>query len=95
MFNKQLVIGMAAVLALSSSAWASHKAGHTQNNPDAPGQNRACLVTTSGGAEGEVLSGKWLPRKAAEAQADNETTFVGTHPGVQTKEGCEGLPGSI
>jgi type 1 fimbria pilin len=93
--NKHIVIGLVAALALSSPAFADHKTGHTANNPDAPGQDRACLVTTSGGANGQVLGGKWLPRKAAEKQADNETTFVGTHPGVQTEEGCEGLPESI
>ena len=71
---------------------ADHKAGHTQNNPDAPGQDRACLVTTSGGANGRVVETKWLPRKAAQSQADNQTTFVGTNSAVQTKEGCENFP---
>ena len=76
-------------MAAIGTAMAGHKPGHTENNPDAPGQDRACLVTTAGGANGRVLSGKWLPRKAAEAQADNETTFVRT--AARTKQGCESL----
>jgi hypothetical protein len=93
--NKHIVIGIVAALALSSSALADHRAGHTQNNPDAPGQDRACLVTTSGGATGQPLSGKWLPRMIVEERADDETTFVGTDPRVQTREGCEGIPESL
>ena len=95
MIRTIIAIATAAALASATPVLADHKAGHTANNPDAPGQDRACLVTTAGGRTGEVLSGKWLPRKAAEAQADNETTFVGDHPVVQTEEGCEGLPGTL
>jgi hypothetical protein len=57
----------------------------------APGQDRACLVTTSGGASGAITDTKWLPRKAATKQADNDTTFVGTNPIVATKAGCDSL----
>jgi hypothetical protein len=44
-------------------------------NANAPGQDRACLVTT--GTPGsfndtDIVSSKWLPRKAAEAQAAND-----------------------
>ena len=81
----------AASVVLSGVAMAEHKVGHTQNNPGAPGQDRACLVTTAGGINGRVVSGKWLPRKAAQAQANNQTTFVGTAPVASTKQGCESL----
>lgn len=87
------IVALAALMA--TPALADHKPGHTANNPDAPGQDRACLVTTSGGESGEALSGKWLPRAAAEAQADNQTTFVGENPVTFTQEGCEGLPGTL
>jgi hypothetical protein len=44
---------------------------------DAPGQDRVCLITwanaadAASGADSTALSGKYLPRKAAEAQAAN------------------------
>lgn len=44
---------------------------------DAPGQDRVCLITWSSaadaatGADATALSGKYLPRKAAEQQAAN------------------------
>ena len=41
-------------------------------NPDAPGQDRVCLVTTDNPGsfnDADVASTKWLPRKAAEQQA--------------------------
>jgi hypothetical protein len=75
---------VAAAVALSSGAAFADKAS-------APGQDRACLVTTSGGASGAITDTKWLPRKAAEKQADNDTTFVGTNPIVATKQGCQSL----
>ena len=77
--------GFAASFGLGGVAFADHKAGH----PVPPGHDRACLIETSGGASGTIVSAKWLPRKAAEAQADDDTTFVGTHPDAQTQEGCE------
>jgi hypothetical protein len=80
---------ISALLLSMGTASADHKAGHTQNSENAPGQDRACLVTTSGGINGRVIDTKWLPRKAAEAQADNQSTFVGTHPDAQTEERCE------
>ena len=91
------VTALAVSACLSGAAMADHKTGHTQNNPAAPGQDRVCLVETSGGASGTVVGTKWLPRKAAEAQAGDPadpttTKFVGTHPDVQTQEGCENFP---
>ena len=82
------VFAAAALLLSAGTASADHKAGHNQNNENAPGQDRACLVTTAGGPSGKVTGTKWLPRKAAEAQADDDTKFVGTDPAVQTQEGC-------
>ena len=44
---------------------------------DAPGQDRVCLITwasaadATSGADATALSGKYLPRKAAEEQAAN------------------------
>lgn len=41
-------------------------------NPAAPGQDRVCLVTTGtpdSWNDADVISTKWLPRKAAESQA--------------------------
>jgi hypothetical protein len=96
MTKRTIALSIATAVSLFAvPVLADHKAGHTANNPDAPGQDRACLVTTAGGENGEVLSGKWLPRNAAEAQADNNTTFVGEHPITFTQEGCEGLPGTL
>ena len=50
-------------------------AGPNSNKADAPGQDRVCLITwgsvadANSGADATALSGKYLPRKAAEAQA--------------------------
>jgi hypothetical protein len=46
---------------------------------DAPGQDRTCLVTTKTAGsfkDTDVVSTKWLPRKAAEAQASKDPTMV-------------------
>ena len=42
----------------------------------APGQDRTCLVESSNGSfnDVDVASTKWLPRKAAEAQAGKDPT---------------------
>jgi hypothetical protein len=90
---KRLLFLSAALALCRGVAFADHKVGHTQNNPDAPGQDRVCLVTTSGGANGTVTDTKWLPRKAAQAQANNQTTFIGTNPLVLTEQGCKGFLG--
>ncbi len=41
---------------------------------EAPGQDRTCLVESSNGSwnDADVASTKWLPRKAAEAQASKD-----------------------
>lgn len=56
-----LAAGTAAVSAQGKSA-------------SAPGQDRTCLVESSNGSfnDVDVASTKWLPRKAAEAQASKD-----------------------
>ena len=47
----------------------------TKANSAAPGQDRTCLVTTNNPGsfnDADVASTKWLPRKAAEAQASKD-----------------------
>jgi hypothetical protein len=84
--TRNLLIASVAMALCGGVAFADHKVGHTQNNPDAPGQDRVCLVTTSGGVRGTITATKWLPRKAAEAQADNQNTFVSNR---WTQTACE------
>ena len=48
-------------------------------NPAAPGQDRTCLVTTgvpNSWNDVDIVSAKWLPRKAAEAQAKKDPTTM-------------------
>jgi hypothetical protein len=48
---------------------------------DAPGQNRTCLVTTKNANsfnDADVVRTKWLPRKAAEAQASKDPSTMRT-----------------
>jgi hypothetical protein len=48
-------------------------------NANAPGQDRACLVTTGTAGnfnDDQIVSSKWLPRKAAEAQAAKDPTTM-------------------
>ena len=71
-----------AVVGFSTAAFA--------DKASAPGQDRACLVSTTGGAGGTITDAKWLPRKAAEKQANNDTSFVGTNPvAAGSRAGCE------
>ena len=66
-----------AILAGSALAAAPLAAGPNSNKADAPGQDKVCLITWASaadaatGADATALSGKYLPRKAAEAQAAN------------------------
>jgi hypothetical protein len=60
---------LAAVIALGI---APAFAQDNNANPAAPGQDRVCLVTTgtpNSFNDVDVVGTKWLPRKAAEAQA--------------------------
>jgi hypothetical protein len=47
---------------------------------EAPGQDRTCLVQSKNGSfnDVDVASAKWLPRKAAEAQAAKDPTNLRT-----------------
>ena len=71
---KTYLIASAALLALATApaAFAGPARGNAQ---DAPGQDRVCLITWASAADAATeadataLSGKYLPRKAAEAQA--------------------------
>lgn len=62
----------AAALAAPGAAGAVQAHG---NSADAPGQDRVCLITwgsaadAQSGADATALSGRYLPRRAAEAQA--------------------------
>ena len=50
-------------------------------NPAAPGQDRTCLVTTgvpNSWNDVDIVGTKWLPRKAAEAQAKKDPTTMRT-----------------
>lgn len=65
-----LVLGTAGSLAASNNA-----------NSNAPGQDRTCLVTTgkpNSFNDADVIDTKWLPRKAAEAQASKDPTTMKT-----------------
>jgi hypothetical protein len=63
----------AAVVGLSTFAGAA--TGQSGNSANAPGQDRVCLITwatpqdAATGADATALEGKYLPRRAAEAQA--------------------------
>lgn len=64
-------IGSAVFLAASGLA----SAQSDNANPNAPGQDRVCLVTTSNPGsfnDADVADTKWLPRKAAQKQASKD-----------------------
>jgi hypothetical protein len=64
-------IAVAWAALLTAPALADHRAGH--QTP--PGQDRACLVTTGTPGsfnDADVVETKWLPRRAAEAQASRD-----------------------
>jgi hypothetical protein len=65
-----MMIGAAPVNAQNNNA-----------NPAAPGQDRTCLVTTrepNSWNDVDVVGAKWLPRKAAEAQAKKDPSTMKT-----------------
>ena len=69
---------LAAIISTCALGLFAGVAAAQSNNatPDAPGQDRVCLITFGSheqatvGADADILSTKYLPRKAAEAQAD-------------------------
>ena len=65
-------------VALFTSGTASLAAS---NKTNAPGQDRTCLVTTKNANswnDTDVANAKWLPRKAAEAQASKDPSTMRT-----------------
>lgn len=66
---------MAATMMLAAGDFAQA----ASNKENAPGQDRTCLVTTKTSGsfnDSDVVSTKWLPRKAAEAQASKDPNMV-------------------
>ena len=67
------VLVSAAFLASGSASIAA------SNKTNAPGQDRTCLVTTKNAnswKDTDVANTKWLPRKAAEAQASKDPSTM-------------------
>lgn len=71
---------LALILAASLSLAALPAIAQGNNaNASAPGQDRTCLVTTGvpdSWTDADVVDTKWLPRKAAEAQAKKDPTHL-------------------
>lgn len=77
----KIILGTAIAAACLIGMTGATMAQGNNANPAAPGQDRACLVTTGtpgSFADTDIVSSKWLPRKAAEAQAakDPNTMMV-------------------
>jgi hypothetical protein len=69
-----LTLAATCMLAIAGPAFAQNNA-----NANAPGQDRACLVTTgtpNNFNDDQIVSAKWLPRKAALAQAAKDPTTM-------------------
>jgi hypothetical protein len=73
---KTLLSALAVAALLGGSAGSALAQNNGNNaNPNAPGQDRTCLVTTGKADsfnDADVVSTKWLPRKAADAQASKD-----------------------
>jgi len=72
-----MIIGASALLAATPVL----AQGNNNANPNAPGQDRTCLVTTgvpNSWNDADVTGTKWLPRKAAEAQAKKDPSTMKT-----------------
>ncbi|MDB5539985.1 MAG: hypothetical protein JWQ89_1712 [Devosia sp.] len=75
---RTLLLTLAVGLALGSTPVLAQ---NNNANPAAPGQDRTCLVTTgtpNSWNDVDVVGTKWLPRKAAEAQAKKDPTTMRT-----------------
>ena len=77
MKNLFVVIGTLAAMTITPAF------SQSDNNASAkaPGQDRTCLVTTgvpNSWADKDVTGTKWLPRKAADAQAKKDPTTMKT-----------------
>jgi hypothetical protein len=73
--EKKTMKTIAIIVAAAALAASPALAQNTNANPNAPGQDRDCLITwmseaeATSAANATAVSGKYLPRKAAEAQA--------------------------
>lgn len=73
----QIYAALAAAVLISSA----NGAIAASNKTNAPGQDRTCLVTTKNANsfnDVDVVKTKWLPRKAAEAQAKKDPSTMRT-----------------
>jgi hypothetical protein len=73
---RNLVAAAALTAAMIISTGNVAMAASNKANPDAPGQDRVCLVTTKNPGsfnDVDVADTKWLPRKAAEKQASKHS----------------------
>jgi hypothetical protein len=70
---RKLSMAAGAAVVLAAAPLSAHAS--PGKSADAPGQDKVCLITwasaadAGSGADATALSGKYLPRKAAEAQA--------------------------
>ena len=84
-----VVAGFAASFGLGGVAFADHKTGHEVP----PGQDRVCLLefndpaNVEDGADADIVSAKWLPRHAAEKQAEKHPERTTQFP--WTEEDCK------
>lgn len=75
----KLLTGIAVAAALMGAP--AFAQGDNNANANARGQDRTCLVTTgvpNSWADSDVISAKWLPRKAADAQAKKDPSTMKT-----------------
>jgi hypothetical protein len=73
---KPIVCAVLAAACLSVLAGPAVAQGNNAN-PNAPGQDKTCLVTTTvpDNFDNVNVDAQWLPRKAAKAQADKDPTM--------------------
>ena len=74
-------IPLCAVLVSAALFTSGSVAIAASKKADAPGQDRTCLVTTKNANswnDTDVANAKWLPRKAAEAQASKDPSTMRT-----------------
>jgi hypothetical protein len=72
---------LSATLAAACLMGLAGQATAQGNSANAPGQDRTCLVTTGTAGsfnDADVVDSKWLPRKAAEAQASKSPDTMKT-----------------
>ncbi len=75
--NTQLYAALAVAIFVTSTGGAMA----ASKKAEAPGQDRTCLVTTKNANsfnDADVVRAKWLPRKAADAQASKDPSTMRT-----------------